>query len=306
MKGLSRRALFGAGLAGTVSATCGFSQNEAPSDYIDAHVHVWTPDTERYPLAPGFRREQMRPPGFTPEDLFAHARPCGVARVVLIQMSFYRFDNSYMLDVMEQHRGVFSGVAVIDSDAPDPAREMRALKRRGVRGFRIQPGKALDTWLEKPGMAAMWECGAAENLAMCPLINPDALPSLDRMCRRFPKTPLVIDHFARIGASGEIRDADLDRLCRLADHQKVHVKISAFYALGRKRPPYVDLLPMVRRLLEAYGPDRLMWATDCPYQVQPGHTYRESLELIRDRLDGISEAGRRLLLGGTAARIFFS
>src|SRR5690348_3053993 len=59
---------------------------------IDAHVHVWTPDTERYPLAAGYRREEMKPPSFTPEELFDQARPCGVARVVLIQMSFYGFN----------------------------------------------------------------------------------------------------------------------------------------------------------------------------------------------------------------------
>ena len=77
---------------------------------IDAHVHVWTPDTERYALAPGFRRDEMKPPSFTPEELFSHARPCGVARVVLIQMSFYGFNNAYMLDTMHRFPGVFSGV----------------------------------------------------------------------------------------------------------------------------------------------------------------------------------------------------
>ena len=73
--------------------------------YIDAHVHVWTDDLERYPLAPGYTRDQMRPPTFTPEELLAHCRPCGVERVVLIQMSYYGYDNSYMLDVMRAYPG---------------------------------------------------------------------------------------------------------------------------------------------------------------------------------------------------------
>src|SRR5262245_34397796 len=41
-------------------------------NYIDAHVHVWTPDVARYPLAPGFTKERMRPPSFTPQELFEH------------------------------------------------------------------------------------------------------------------------------------------------------------------------------------------------------------------------------------------
>jgi predicted TIM-barrel fold metal-dependent hydrolase len=248
----------------------------------------------------------MQPPSFTAEELLAQARPCGVARVVLIQMSYYRFDNSYMLDMIERHRGVFRGVAVIDASAPDVKETMRGLKKRGVRGFRIAPGNRPDTWLDTPGMAAMWQCGTEQSMAMCPLMNPDAIPSVDRMCSRFPDTPVVIDHFSRIGADGEIRESDVKQLCALARHKRTHVKISAFYALGKKRYPYLDLLPMIRSLLDAYGPQRLMWATDCPFQVQNGNTYKGSLELIRDRLTGISESDRQWLLRGTAERVFFS
>ena len=49
---------------------------------------------------------------------------------------------------------------------------------------------------------------------------------------RFPETPVVVDHFARIGISGTIEEAELAQLCRLARHPKVTVKLSAFYALG--------------------------------------------------------------------------
>ena len=278
----------------------------AESGYVDAHVHVWTRDTVRYPLASGFTKEQMKPASFTPEELFAHTRPNGVSRIVLIQMSYYRFDNSYMLDMMERHRGVFGGVAIVNADSPGVGERMRALKKRGVRGFRIYPSGDARTWLDSAGMAAMWQCGTEENLAMCPLINPDALPSIDRMCARFPQTPVVIDHFSRIGASGDIPDSEVKQLCALARYPKTHVKLSAFYAFGKKQYPYTDLLPMTRRLIDAYGPQRLMWATDCPYQVQNGHTYKGSLELIRDRLEGVSAADRNWLLRGTAARVFFS
>jgi hypothetical protein len=49
-----------------------------------------------------------------------------------------------------------------------------------------------------------------------------------------------------------------------------------------------------------------MWATDCPYQVQQGHTYSGSIELVRDRLDFLSDADRQWLLKKTAERVFFS
>ena len=86
-------------------------------NHIDAHVHVWTPDTAHYPLAAGFKKDDMKPPSFTPEDLFKHSRPAGVTRVNLIQMSFYGFDNSYMLDMIKLYPEVFVGTAVIDPQA---------------------------------------------------------------------------------------------------------------------------------------------------------------------------------------------
>jgi predicted TIM-barrel fold metal-dependent hydrolase len=247
---------------------------------IDAHVHVWADDRERYPRAPGER--EYAPARFTPEDLFRHSMPAGVSRIVLIQMSFYRFDNSYMLDCIRHYPGMFSGVGVVDASGSAPDQQMKELARRGVRGFRIVPGNSPKTWLDSDGMEAMWKAGAKERLAMCPLIGPDALPSVDRMCSKHPDTPVVIDHLARIGAGGVIREADVAALCALAKHRTVKVKVSAFYALGRKQPPYSDLAPLIRRVYDAYGARRLMWASHCPFQVQNGQRYKRSIALIQE------------------------
>ncbi len=280
---------------------------DGKNDAIDAHVHVWTPDTQKYPLAAGYRREEMAPSSFTPEQLFEHMKPCGVARVALVQMSFYGFDNSYMLDTIRNFRGVFSGIAVIDDSENRPQEEMRRLKALGVRGFRIYPrNMPVDHWLDSPGLAAMWKCGGEEKLAMCCLVNPDALPAIDRMCGKYPETPVVIDHCGRVGMTGEIRASDLEQLCALSRHKNAYVKVSAFYALGKKAAPYTDLGPMIRQLRDSFGAERLMWATDCPYQVQGHHTYRDSIELIRSRLDFLTADERQSLLRKTAERVFFA
>jgi predicted TIM-barrel fold metal-dependent hydrolase len=117
---------------------------------------------------------------------------------------------------------------------------------------------------------------------------------------------VVIDHFARIGVSGSVEREPLDALCRLTRFQKVHVKTSAFYALGKKAAPYDDLGPMIRQVRDACGADRLMWASDCPYQVQGEHAYEPALALIRDRLDFLTASERQAILRGTAERVFFT
>lgn len=275
--------------------------------YIDAHSHVWSPVLDHYPLAPGFRPEDMQPPSFTAEELLATCRPSGVGRVNLIQMSYYGFDNSYMLDVIRAYPDRFVGTAIIDPAGPDPGRAMEELLPRGVRAFRIQPQflkLPIDRWLDHPGYDAMFGRAARTRQAISCLIGPDAFPEVDRMCGKYPEAPVIIDHLGRIGLDGTIREADVAALVALARHPGLYVKVGAFYALGRKEPPYLDLAPMIERVVGAFGADRCMWESDCPFQVVE-HTYADSIGLIRDRLPFLTEADRGWLLAGTADRLLF-
>jgi predicted TIM-barrel fold metal-dependent hydrolase len=289
-------------------------------NYIDAHVHVWTPDLAHYPLGPGWKREDMQPPSFTPEELFKHCKPAGVNRINLIQMSFYGpkdptsgrgkdYDNRYMLDMMKLYGDVFVGTAVIDPEAEGAERLMAEQAKQRVRAYRIYPGLTKQPparWLQPVGYARLFAAGAEHNQAMSCLIDPDALPELDRMCRRFPETPVVIDHLCGIGGNpqGTIPDKEVEALCAMARHKRVLVKVGAFYALGKKQPPYTDLGPLIRRVVQAFGARRCLWESDCPFQVVKDK-YRDSLDLIRTRLDFLTAEDKDWLLRRTAEDFFW-
>lgn len=308
---VTRRSALAAGAAALGAAMTRTAVADDPTlPWIDAHSHIWPPDVDKYPLAPGKTKKDLDPPSFTDEELMKHARPEGVGRVVLIQHSVYHlWDNSYLIDAVQRHPKAFRVQGMVDDHTPDPGSAMKKLLPLGVTGFRITPfvrtKDEQPTWLETPGMAAMWATGAKTRQAMCLLINPSDLPAADAKCGKHPDTPVVIDHFARIGADGEIRDDDVKALCHLARHKHTFVKVSAFYALGRKKPAHDELVPMIRRLLEAFGPKRLMWASDSPYQIQGVNTYRSSIGLVRDRLDFLSKADREWLLAKTAEAVYF-
>jgi predicted TIM-barrel fold metal-dependent hydrolase len=106
-------------------------------DYIDAHVHVWKPADVHFPYDSHYSGPPAAPTSFTPELLLAIAGAAGVKRIVLVQMSFYGTDNSYMLDAMQRHPSVFSGIAVVDHDATCFGGEMTHLASLGIRGFRL-------------------------------------------------------------------------------------------------------------------------------------------------------------------------
>lgn len=272
---------------------------------IDAHVHVWTADVQKYPLAPGFTIGDMKPAAYLPEDFMTEARKDGVSRVVLVQMSYYGFDNSFMLDTIRESPQVCRGIAVVDRKSKSPDAEMRKLAKRGVRGFRLYPGEIAS--LDGPGgegLSKMFKCGAEERLALCLLINPDELPIVNRGCQEFPDTPVIIDHLARIGMTGPIQDSDVQALCALAKYSQVQVKLSAFYALGRGTPPHEDLAPLIKRVFEGFGARRLMWGSDCPFQLMQ-ETYEDSLSLICDRLSFLSDEDKDWILRKSAEAVFF-
>ena len=308
---MTRRAAIACGAAAGLAALPSPAP-AAPEDgkSIDAHSHVWTPDTDRFPLVEGRTKQDLVPPSFTDDELMSIARPHGVGRVVLIQHTRYHlFDNTYLSDVVRRHPQRFRAVGMIDDFRTGAADTMKELLPQGFTGFRITPlirQTPRETWLRTEGMQAMWKTGAETRQAMCCLIDPQDLPGVDAMCDKFPDTPVVVDHLARIGTDGQFKDEDLSNLCKLARHKLTYVKVSAFYALGKKKPPYLELVPVIKRVFEAFGPQRLMWASDSPYQLQGENTYQASISLVRDHLDFLSNEDRQWLLAKTAERVFFT
>ena len=280
-------------------------------DYVDAHVHVWTQDTTAFPAAAGFALKDRTPAHFPPEKILAHAAGVGVNRIVLIQMSFYGTDNSYMLQTISAAPQTFSGIAAVDvTDAQLPAL-MQRLAGAGVRGYRVSPAHMPgQDFLSHGGYDTLFDTAAELDQAVCPLIDPRQLPAVAAKCREYPDTTVIIDHLCRVGAGstrpeGHIAEADVLALCDMARFPQVMVKVSAFYALGHGKAPYTDLTGLIHRVYDAFGPGRLMWASDCPFQVINGHTYADSFDLVSQRLPFLSDSDKQQILRDTAASFFF-
>jgi predicted TIM-barrel fold metal-dependent hydrolase len=283
------------------------SRSEKPAGgFIDSHVHVWTNDFQHYPISSQYKPQDMEVKTFLVEDILRNTRPAGVNRVGLIQVRFYGFDNSYMLEAIRRSPTIFRGTAVIDWNGSRPDEEMRTLAKQGVRGFRIRvDGVPVSGFLEGDGVEKMFRCGAKERLVVDLLLSPEYLPVVAKYCERFPETPVVIDHMAGVGSARPFAEGDIQALCALAKCPEIKVKISAFYNTGAKRPPHEDLIPFIQRLYDAFGPRRLMWGSDSPYQLIT-ETYEDSISLVRDRLSFLSGDDKEWLLRKTAETTFFT
>ena len=125
------------------------------------------------------------------------------------------------------------------------------------------------------------------------------------MCARFPDTPVILDHLASIAAKGPPPENEIQNLCRMARHKRVMVKVGAFYALGQRKPPYLDMLPLIRGWSKLSVRSGACGRATLRMQDKPPHRYEASLALIRDHADFLSASDKEQILVRTAERFFF-
>ena len=265
--------------------------------WIDAHIHLWTSDTNAFPLAGQQTAADLDPADFTPETYLRHARPSGIERVIIVQTGYHQFDNSYALDAVQRMPNNFRVIGIVDETKEDVEEDMWELKPQGVMGFRI--GADYDG----PQWDRLWKAAARTGQAMCPITHPAGAPNIRDMAAKHPDTTVVVDHMTRIGEMEPINDAHITQLEEIAKLPNTNIKISRLHSLG-DGAPHDDLIPMIKRDVGAFGVERCMWGSDSPYQVVK-ETMEDSISVVRDKL-GLSETERDQILRGTAERLFWN
>jgi len=266
---------------------------------IDPHVHVWKHDP-RYPWA----KETVHPPekDATPEMLLALMRDNGVSRTVLIQVIHYRWDNRYAADVLRQYPQYFRGVARVNPESPAAPDDLsRLVEGQGFQGVRLSPaaGGAGD-WIRGPLMPPLWKrCGDLK-ASMNILTDIDRMPDIGALAEKFPDLTVVIDHMADCPAD---RPEKLQKLLALARYPRVFVKVSHTWSVSKQPYPYRDAQEQVKRLYDAFGPQRLMWGTDWPL-VEAHCGYAKALAMVRDEMKFLNDDDKSWMLSRTIERVW--
>ncbi|MFC4455444.1 amidohydrolase family protein [Deinococcus sonorensis] len=118
--------------------------------------------------------------------------------------------------------------------------------------------------------------------------------------RLAPDVPVIVDHCGvelRPGRLHDDRLSGFDDVLALAEYPNVFLKWSHAPRLSAGSYPYEDVLDMLLRVLEAFGPQRVMWGSDCT-QATDHHTWAESLYTIRDT-PNLSQDEKAWVLGGS-------
>jgi L-fuconolactonase len=264
---------------------------------LDPHVHVWKHDPE-YPFAQGARVPAR---DATPEMLLDLMKANGVSKTVLIQVIHYRYDNSFLAGVLKRYPGLFQGVARVDpldAGAPD---HLSRLTEQGFHGVRLSPsGDASGDWFHGPLMPPLWKRCLDLKVPMTVLAPIGRMPEVGLLLEKFPDLTVVIDHMADCPVD---RPVELEKLIALERYPNVFVKISHTWSLSKQAYPWLDAQELVKRLYHAFGPRRLMWATDWPI-IEDRSTYAKALTVVRDEMKFFDADDLRWVLSGTVERVW--
>ena len=267
---------------------------------IDSHVHVWINDPD-YPWAP----ETANPPAedATVEQLLEVMASHGTERTVLVQVMHYRWDNRYAADCLKRHPETFLGVCRVDPESPSAADDLSYwVEEFGFRGVRLSPGVGPEgDWFANSGLEPLWSRAQALGVPVCILTHLDRLPDLEAWIQKYADVQVCVDHMAC--PRPDDHPEALDRLLRLARYPEVYVKISGTWSLTREDYPYRDTHGKVKRIYDAFGPERLMWGTDWPL-VEQQCGYGGALELVRKEWTFLNDRDREWILGRTVLKLW--
>jgi predicted TIM-barrel fold metal-dependent hydrolase len=278
---------------------------------IDTHMHVWKGDA-RFPFAHPYLKD-YKPPrtAATVEILLKEMDEFGVTGCVLVQTINHGWDNRYLVHCVQTAPKRFRGHGLIDPTDPKVADKLTYwMREHGLAGMRFSPiyyeGK--DDWLTSDAHKAMWQRAGQLGAVFNFFIATPQLPKLEQMVGRYPDVKVVIDHLARIDLKAADPLPEFQKLLALAKYPNVWCKVSELNIVSPSgKYPYRDTFPWVKRMYDAFGPDRLLWGTGFPgvTREEAGRpTLQAELDLIRKEIPFFTAEDREKVLGRNAAKVW--
>lgn len=235
-----------------------------PEGAVDAHCHVFGPGAV-FPYAP---ERKYTPCDAPKEKLFELRDFLGFARNVIVQASCHGKDNAALVDALEASDGLARGIAIVGADVDDA--ELQALHAAGVRGVRFNFVKRLVDATPHEVFERIAAKVARLGWHIVVYFEGQDLEEVAPLVRRLPGI-VVVDHMGRPDVTEGVEGAGFRAFMDfLAEDARYWVKVSCPERLTVAGPPYDDVVPFARALVERF-PDRVLWGTDWPHPNMKSH-----------------------------------
>ena len=229
-----------------------------PAGAVDAHCHVFGPG-DVFPYAP---QRKYTPCDAPKEKLFLLRDFLRFDKNVIVQASCHGRDNAALVDALAASHSRAKGVAVVGPDIT--ADELHALDEAGVRAVRFNFVKRLVDSTPRENYLRIADKIAPLGWHIVIYFEAPELESLTPFITSLPGT-IVVDHMGRPDIAKGVDDPGFERfIALLTEHENIWVKVTCPERLTVAGPPYDDVVPFQRTLVERF-PDRVLWGTDWPH-----------------------------------------
>jgi predicted TIM-barrel fold metal-dependent hydrolase len=294
-------------LHSTIGATaaCALGQTRAAETkrvpVVDTHLHCFAGTADpRFPYPAGAPYRPEKPA--TPEQLLACMAGAGVDFAVVVHPEPYQDDHRYLEHCLEVGAGKLKGTCLFFADRPDATARMAALVHKlpgRIAAARVHAYAAerLPPF-GKSELRALWKQAADLGLMIQLHFEPRYAPGFEPLIREFAETKVLIDH---LGRPLQGTPEEHERVIGWSRLPNTVMKISALPEPTKY--PHREVQPIVRRLTDAFGADRLMAGYNFDQDATPA-SYRAGREKVAVVLTHLSAEDQAKVLGGTAARLF--
>jgi L-fuconolactonase len=270
---------------------------------FDSHQHFWRYDPAEY----GWIDESMRAlrRDFLPADLAPVLTAAGFDACVAVQARQTLEETTWLLELAAANAFIAGVVGWVDLQSPAVERDLEALagqnKLVGVRHIvQAEP----DDFLLRPafqrGIGLLERFGLAYDI----LIYPRHLKTAAQFVSRFPSQRFVLDHLAKPDIRRQQMAEWQEDLQRLAAFPNVCCKLSGLVTEADWSSWTADQIrPYLDAAFASFGAARLMVGSDWPVCTVAA-PYERTMAVIGDYVAQCSDAERRAVLGGTAARFW--
>ncbi|GAA5210972.1 amidohydrolase family protein [Streptomyces thinghirensis] len=279
---------------------------------IDAHHHLWDLQRRPQPWLDESGHEAIRR-NFRVGDLRSAAgRPIAgrrLAATVAVQCVASVPETRDLLALAEAEPLIGAVVGWADLESPAVGEVLDGLLHgpggRYLRAVRhLVQGESDVGWLQRPAVEAGLREVQARRLGYDVLIRSHQFGQAIRLAERLPGLPLVLDHAGKPPiADDDVSDWERD-VRRLASHPQVTCKVSGLVTKADRTAWTVgDIRPVWHVLLDAFGPDRLMFGSDWPVCVLAGGWDRWAAA-VEELLAGGTDKDVTAILSGTASAFY--
>jgi predicted TIM-barrel fold metal-dependent hydrolase len=263
---------------------------------VDAQVHLWKAESSDWPWVPGMKPQMPEP--FTIEKLVPLMDEAGVDRAVIVPPSWPGDRNDYGIEAAKRYPNRFAVMGRIPLKNPESAALLPRWKEQpGMLGVRVTFLGPAAAWLTDGTADWFWPAAEKARLPVM-FLSPGQAGELARIAERHPQLTLIVDHMGvsvDVVKAGKLLDA-IDQTALLAKYPNVSVKLSAAPNYSTEAYPFRDFTPHIRRLFDAYGPQRCYWGTDMTNGFTKA-TYKQRITHFTEELPFLSEQDKDWIMG---------